>query len=95
MWRRILFGKEAMPPEPPQPASEPQHLGSSDEVFLAKLVADLADGKRRGEITVAKNAQNTDVEAAALADDGVKRALEGKAPRKVIVVPNRIVNIVA
>ncbi|TMQ10501.1 MAG: serine/threonine protein kinase [Deltaproteobacteria bacterium] len=50
LWRRILFGKEAMPPEPPQPASEPQHLGSSDEVFLAKLVADLADGKRRGEI---------------------------------------------
>ena len=35
------------------------------------------------------------VEAAALALDGVIRALEGKAPKKVIVVPNRIVNIVA
>ena len=35
------------------------------------------------------------VEAAALADEGVIRALEGKAPKKVIVVPNRIVNIVA
>jgi leucyl-tRNA synthetase len=44
---------------------------------------------------VAKNAANPDVEAAALADEGVIRALEGKAPKKVIVVPNRIVNIVA
>jgi leucyl-tRNA synthetase len=35
------------------------------------------------------------VEAAALALDGVIRALEGKAPKKVIVVPGRIVNIVA
>jgi leucyl-tRNA synthetase len=35
------------------------------------------------------------VEAAALAEDGVQRALAGVAPKKVIVVPGRIVNIVA
>jgi leucyl-tRNA synthetase len=67
------------------------HLTASDSITIAIQV----NGKRRGEITVSKNADNKDVEAAALEDDGVKRALEGKAPKKVIVVPNRIVNIVA
>ncbi|HYJ36348.1 MAG TPA: leucine--tRNA ligase, partial [Rhizomicrobium sp.] len=66
-------------------------LTASDSVTIAIQV----NGKRRGEITMAKNADNKNVEAAALADEGVKRALEGKAPKKVIVVPNRIVNIVA
>jgi len=72
----------------------PKHdpaLTASDSVTIAIQV----NGKRRGEITVAKNADSKDVEAAALADEGVQRALEGKAPKKVIVVPNRIVNIVA
>ena len=67
------------------------HLTASDSVTIAIQV----NGKRRGEITVAKNAENKAVETAALAEDGVKRALDGKAPKKVIVVPNRIVNIVA
>jgi len=49
-WGRV-FGRDPAPPAPPAPAVEPQHLGSADEVFLAKLVADLADGKRRGEIS--------------------------------------------
>ena len=52
------------------------------------------NGKRRGEITMAKDADAKAVEAAALAEAGVTRALEGKTPKKVIVVPNRIVNIV-
>src|SRR5262249_38286654 len=51
-------------------------LTASDSVTIAIQV----NGKRRGEITVAKNAENKDVEAAALADEGVKRALDGKAP---------------
>jgi leucyl-tRNA synthetase len=66
-------------------------LTASDSITIAIQV----NGKRRGEITVAKNAENEAVETAALAEDGVKRALDGKAPKKVIVVPNRIVNIVA
>ena len=52
------------------------------------------NGKRRGEISMAKNSGNTDVEAAALKEEAVGRALDGKTPKKVIVVPNRIVNIV-
>jgi hypothetical protein len=50
LWQ-VLFGK---PPAPPAAdaaaAAEPVHLGSADELFLAKLVSDLADGKRRGEV---------------------------------------------
>jgi tetratricopeptide (TPR) repeat protein len=47
----VLFGQKPVPPELPAPAVEPQHLGSADEQFLAKLVADLAEGKRRGDIS--------------------------------------------
>jgi len=44
---------------------------------------------------VARDAKSADIEAAVLALDAVKKALEGKAPKKVIVVPQRIVNVVA
>jgi leucyl-tRNA synthetase len=53
------------------------------------------NGKKRAEVTVARNATNSVVEAAVLALDAVKRALDGKPPKKVIVVPQRIVNVVA
>ena len=52
------------------------------------------NGKKRGEVTVARNAQNPEIEAAVLALDAVKLALGGKAVRKVIIVPMRIVNVV-
>ncbi len=53
------------------------------------------NGKKRADVTVARNAPNTDIEAAVLGLDAVKRALDGKPPKKVIVVPQRIVNVVA
>src|SRR6478736_2452531 len=49
-WFRRMFGRKTEPPAIAAPAPEPQHLGSEDEVFLAKLVQDLADGKRRDEV---------------------------------------------
>jgi leucyl-tRNA synthetase len=52
------------------------------------------NGKKRAEVTVARNARNEDIEAAVLALEEVKRALGDKAPKKVIVVPGRIVNVV-
>jgi leucyl-tRNA synthetase len=52
------------------------------------------NGKKRGEVTVARNAQNPEIEAAVLALDAVKQALGGNTVRKVIVVPMRIVNVV-
>jgi leucyl-tRNA synthetase len=53
------------------------------------------NGKKRADVTVARDAGNADIEAAVLALDAVKRALDGKRPKKVIVVPQRIVNVVA
>jgi leucyl-tRNA synthetase len=53
------------------------------------------NGKKRADVTVARDAGNSEIEAAVLLLEGVQRALEGKAPKKVIVVPQRIVNVVA
>jgi leucyl-tRNA synthetase len=87
-WQAL--GHAKLVAETPWPKYDPA-LTASDTVTIAIQV----NGKRRGEISMAKDADSKTVEAAALADDGVIRALEGKAPKKVIVVPNRIVNIVA
>ncbi|MGA7675670.1 MAG: leucine--tRNA ligase [Rhizomicrobium sp.] len=66
-------------------------LVASDTVTIAVQV----NGKLRGTIAVAPDADNASMEQAALALDTVARALDGKKPRRVIVVPGRIVNIVA
>jgi leucyl-tRNA synthetase len=52
------------------------------------------NGKLRGKITVAKAADKASIEAAALSDDNVKKFVEG-APKKIIIVPGKLVNIVA
>ncbi|KQW19449.1 leucine--tRNA ligase [Afipia sp. Root123D2] len=52
------------------------------------------NGKKRGDVTVARDAPNPEIEAAVLTLDTVKLALDGKAPRKIIIVPQRIVNVV-
>ena len=61
-----------------------------DSVTMAVQV----NGKRRGEITVAKTLAKEAVEAAAFADPEVAAFLNGKDVKKTIVVPGRIVNIV-
>ena len=53
------------------------------------------NGSKRADVTVPRNAANAEIEAAVLALDAVKKALEGKPPKKVIIVPQRIVNVVA
>ncbi|WP_233901916.1 leucine--tRNA ligase [Paracoccus denitrificans] len=53
------------------------------------------NGKKRGDLTIARDADQAAVEQAVMALDFVQKALEGKAPRKIIVVPQRIVNVVA
>jgi leucyl-tRNA synthetase len=52
------------------------------------------NGKKKADVTVARDAKNPEIEAAVLALDEVKRTLDGKSPRKVIIVPQRIVNVV-
>ncbi len=57
-------------------------------------IAVQVNGKRRSELTIALDASKQEIEKAALALEGVVRAIDGKDIRKIIVVPNRIVNIV-
>ncbi len=52
------------------------------------------NGKLRATITLARNAPTKDAEEAALADPNLQRILGGAAPKKIVVVPNRIVNVV-
>ena len=52
------------------------------------------NGKKKGDLTIARNADQAAVESAVLELDVVRSALGGKPPRKVIVVPQRIVNVV-
>ena len=62
-----------------------------DEITLPLQV----NGKRRGELSVAKDLPKDEIEKLALADEGVQRAIGDATVRKVIIVPGRIVNIVA
>ena len=62
-----------------------------DEITLPVQI----NGKKRADVTVPRGADAETVEALVLATEAVQRALEGRTPRKVIVVPGRIVNLVA
>jgi leucyl-tRNA synthetase len=52
------------------------------------------NGKKKGDLTIARDADQAGVEAAVLELDFVRAALGGGKPRKLIVVPQRIVNVV-
>jgi leucyl-tRNA synthetase len=87
-WART--GGQGMVVQAPWPAYDAA-LAAEDEVVLPVQV----NGKRRGEVRVPVGAAEADVQAIALGDEDVKRHLEGLTVRKVIVVKDRIVNIVA
>jgi leucyl-tRNA synthetase len=84
-----LLGQRGLVSEAAWPQIE-RDLLVEDTVTLVVQV----NGKKRGDVTVPRAAQNREIEAAVLALDAVKQALGGKAVRKVIVVPMRIVNVV-
>ncbi|MEL6298154.1 MAG: leucine--tRNA ligase [Pseudomonadota bacterium] len=86
-WARL--GNHTLLADQPWPAAEPGLL-VDDQITVAVQV----NGKRRDEISVAKTADKAELEAAALALDSVRKALDGQAPKRVIVVPQRIVNVV-
>jgi len=87
-WQAL--GHTTMAVDTPWPKADPA-LVRSDTVTIAVQV----NGKRRGEIVIAADADEETVRSAALADGAVARFLDGKAPKRIIVVPQRIVNIVA
>ena len=85
----VELGQQGLVSEADWPKIE-RDLLVEDSVTLVVQV----NGKKRGEVTVPRTAQNPEIEAAVLALDAVKQALGDKAVRKVIVVPMRIVNVV-
>ncbi|QOZ22390.1 leucine--tRNA ligase [Bradyrhizobium sp. CCBAU 51753] len=84
-----VLGQNGLVSEADWPQIE-RDLLVEDSVTLVVQV----NGKKRGDVTVPRAAQNADIEAAVLALDTVKVALGGNPVRKVIVVPMRIVNVV-
>ncbi|WGH77361.1 leucine--tRNA ligase [Jannaschia ovalis] len=84
-----LLGGEGYVMEAPWPVADPELL-VEDSVTLPIQV----NGKKRSEITVPKAMDKAGVEAAVMADDAVQRILDGASPKKLIVVPGRIVNVV-
>ncbi len=84
------LGREGLIADAPWPAADPALL-VEDEVTIAIQV----NGKLRDTLTAPKGAGREALEEMALASEKVVRLLEGKPPRKVIVVPDRLVNLVA
>jgi leucyl-tRNA synthetase len=87
-WARL--GYHSLLAEQPWPAAEAALL-VDDTMTIAVQV----NGKRRDELVIARSATAGEIEAAALALDAVVRAIAGQPIKKIIVVPNRIVNVVA
>ena len=73
----------------PWPVADRSLIVSEAVTYVAQV-----NGKKRGELTIARDADKAAIEKAALALDGVARAVDSKLVRKVIIVPNRIVNVV-
>ncbi len=87
LWQGL--GYDSLMVDVPWPQADPD-LARDEKISLVVQI----NGKKRAVIDVAHDLPEKDVEAAALAHAAVARGLEGRAVRKVIVVKNRIVNVV-
>ncbi|MDA7966759.1 leucine--tRNA ligase [Ruegeria sp.] len=87
LWQ--LLGGEGLVATAPWPVADEAML-VDDTVTLPIQI----NGKRRAEISVPKDMDKAEVEKIALSTEAVQKALDGAAPKKVIVVPGRIVNVV-
>ena len=84
-----MLGMPGLVAEASWPVSDAALL-VDDTVTIAVQV----NGKRRDEVTLKKGLPASEVESIVLKLDNVRRALDGKAVRKIIVVPDRIANVV-
>jgi leucyl-tRNA synthetase len=87
LWRELRPGTELL--DQPWPQADASAL-VQDEIKLVVQV----NGKLRGEILVAQDADKTVIEQTALENEQVKKFVEGAAIKKIIVVPGKLVNIV-
>ena len=83
------LGHDTLVADEPWPQVEPDLLVENTITLPVQI-----NGKKRADVTVPRDATNAEIEAAVLALDAVQKALDGKRPKKVIVVPQRIVNVV-
>ena len=87
LWHEL--GHQTLLADQPWPKADPS-LTVEDSITIAVQV----NGKLRGTVTLARDVDAATAEAAALALPAVQRLLEGRAPRKIVIVPNRIINVV-
>ena len=87
LWARL--GEAALIAHASWPICDPEALKREEVTIVVQV-----NGKLRGRVQLAVDATNEEAEAAALADERVQNHITGKTVRKVIVVPNRLVNIV-
>jgi len=88
LWRELGYGDDILHAPWPEPLAAALE---QDEIELVLQV----NGKLRGNLRVAKNANKATLEQLALAHEAVQKHLAGAAPKKIIVVPGRLINIVA
>ena len=84
------LGKEGLAAEAPWPEHDPALLVRNTIVLPIQI-----NGRKRDDIEVSREASPAEIEAAVLAMESVQRALDGRPPKRIIVVPQRIVNVVA
>ena len=87
LWQ--MLGHERLLVDTGWPVADPAWL-TADRVVVPVQV----NGKRRAELDLPRGSPAAEVEALALADAAVRRAMDGKPPRRVVVVPDKIVNVV-
>ncbi|MCJ8144416.1 leucine--tRNA ligase [Ancylobacter sp. A5.8] len=85
----VVLGRQGLAVEAGWPETDPALL-VDDTVTLPIQI----NGKRRADVTVPADASTAEVEQAVLALDAVIQVLDGRAPKRIIVVPQRIVNVV-
>ncbi len=88
LWRKLGYGDDILAAPWPEPLAVALE---QDEIELVLQV----NGKLRGNLRIAKDTDKATLEQLALAHEAVQKHLAGAAPKKIIVVPGRLINIVA
>ena len=84
-----MIGGEGLVSDAAWPVSRPELMKETSVTVVVQV-----QGKLRDKLEVAKDMDKAELEALALASEKIQNAIAGKEIRKIIVVPNKIVNIV-
>jgi leucyl-tRNA synthetase len=87
LWRELAYGEDIL--DAPWPEADEAALVADEQEIVVQV-----NGKLRGSIRVAHGAAREVLEKAALENPAVRKYCEGKTPKKVVVVPGRLVNLV-